>query len=430
MRTNRGYKQLYSYIIKEVLVSFAIAFLFFFVIYFVNYILLMAEKILSKHVPIMDVLELLICYLPQIIALSFPFSALVGSLMAIGRFSSDNEILAFRASGISIFRLFLPVLVLSFVFSFVSFLFNDYFLPIGFIRSSMIYRTLFSRNPGLELEPYSAKTYEDKVIITGNIDDNRIDDVIIIDKTIENKKRLITAKSAVLLENKGQEGVISLELTEVFSHETDLKSGEDYDYAFAEKMVYNILIQNIIGPQAIKPTAREMTSLDVWYSIQDKRKVISERRKTHREKINKELYELSMEIRLAEEKIQNSPHSLSQSERIIEKKMDEIEKERSKDISDQSLRIYLLEFHKKFSHPFSCIFFIIFAFPVGLYARRSGKMMGFGIGVIMSGIYWGMLFVSYRTGYRVDIPPAFVIWLPNIIVLGAGLILFLLRVKR
>lgn len=426
----RSYKQLYSYILKEVLISFTVAFLFFFVIYFVNYILLMAEKILSKHVPFMDVLTLLICYLPQIIALSFPFSALVGSLMAIGRFSSDNEILAFRASGVSVLRLFLPVFILSFIFSSISFLFNDYFLPIGFIRSSMIYRTLFSRNPGLELEPYSAKTYEDKVIITGNVNNNRIDDVIIIDKTINNKKRIITAKNAYLLENKVQEGVISLELKQVFSHETDTSKSGNYDYAYAEEMVYNILVQNIINTGHIKPTAREMTSLDVWYSILEKRKKLNEKRLIQKEKVTKLLHELTMEVELTRTKMNDSPHILTSAEKNIEKRIQDLEKERAKDISDQSLRIHLLEFNKKFSHPFSCVFFIIFAFPVGLFAKRSGKVLGFGIGVLMSGIYWGMLFVSYRTGYRVDLPPALVIWFPNIIVLGAGLFFFFLRFKR
>jgi lipopolysaccharide export system permease protein len=427
----RSYKQLYAYILKEVLISFSVAFLFFFVIYFVNYILLMAEKILSKHVPFMDVLILLICYLPQIIALSFPFSALVGSLMAIGRFSSDNEILAFRASGVSILRLFFPVFVLSFIFSFVSFLFNDYFLPIGFIRSSMIYRTLFSRNPGLELEAYSAKSYEDKVIITGNVNNNQIDDVIIIDRTIDNRKRIITAKNALLLENKDQEGVISLELKDVFSHETDTSNNGNYDYSYAEKMVYNILVQNIIsGSGNIKPTAREMTSLDVWYSILDKRKNLKERRLVQKEKVAKLLHELNMEIELTREKMNDSQHTLPVSEQSIEKRAGELEKEKSKDITDHNLKIYLLEFHKKFSHPFSCVFFIIFAFPVGLFAKRSGKILGFGIGVLMSGLYWGMLFVSYRTGYRVDLPPFLVIWFPNIIVLAAGLFFFFLRFKK
>jgi lipopolysaccharide export system permease protein len=390
----------------------------------------MAEKILAKHVPFIDVLELLVCYLPRIIAFAFPFSALVGSLMAIGRFSSDNEILAFRASGVSIFRLFFPVFILSFIFSFVSFLFNDYFLPIGFIRSSMIYRTLFSRNPALELEPYSAKTYEEKVIITGNMDNNRIDDVIIIDRTVENKKRIITAKNAYLLENKGQEGVISLELQDVFCHETDVNNSNDYDYAFAKEMVYNILVKNIIGPQSLKPSATEMTSLDVWYSIKEKRKKLNQRRKTQADKVQKQLYELAMELQLAREKIKDSPHSLLQSERIIEKKIDDLKKKQSKEIDDRDLRIYLMAFHRKFSQPFSCIFFIIFAFPVGLFAKRSGKVLGFGIGVLMSGFYWGILFVSYRIGYRVDIPPFVAIWLPNIIVLAAGVVFFSLRLKR
>ncbi|MBN2534182.1 MAG: LptF/LptG family permease [Spirochaetales bacterium] len=427
----RSYRQLYTYILKEVLVSFFLAFLFFFVIYFVNYILLMAEKILSKHVPLMDVLTLLICYMPQIVALSFPFSALVGSLMAIGRFSSDNEVLAFRASGVSVLRLFLPVFILSFIFSFISFLFNDYFLPIGFIKSSEIYRTLFSRNPGLELEPYSAKTYEDKVIITGNVKNNQIDDVIIIDKTIDNKKRIITAKNAYLLANKAQEGVISLELNDVFSHETDTGNNGNYDYAYAKEMVYNILVQNIISDGGqIKPSAREMTSLDVWYSILEKRKNLKEKRLAQKEKVEKLLHELTMEIELAREKTYDSPGTLSAAESDIEKRINELSKEREKDISDQSLRIYLLEFHKKFSHPFSCVFFIIFAFPVGLFAKRSGKILGFGIGVLMSGLYWAMLFVSYRTGYRVDFSPFLVIWFPNIIVLAAGLFFFFLRFKR
>jgi lipopolysaccharide export system permease protein len=295
----------------------------------------------------------------------------------------------------------------------------------------MIYKTLFSRNPGLELEPYSAKTYEDKVIITGNVNKNKIDDVIIIDRTIDNKKRIITAKNAYLLENKSQEGVISLELKEVFSHETDTSESDNYNYAYAEEMIYNILIQNIIsGTGQIKPSAREMTSLDVWYSILDKRKNLKKKRLIQKEKIAKLLHELNMEIELTRDKMTDSPHTFSASERTIEKKMQELEKEKAKDISDHQLKIYLLEFHKKFSHPFSCVFFIIFAFPVGLFAKRSGKILGFGIGVLMSGLYWGMLFVSYRTGYRVDLPPFLVIWFPNFIVLAAGLFFFFLRFKR
>jgi len=222
-----------------------------------------------------------------------------------------------------------------------------------------------------------------------------------------------------------------LELQDVFSHETDVKNSGNYDYAYAKEMIYNILVQKIVDTtQTMKPTAREMTSLDVWKSILEKRKGLKQRIQNHNSKIEKQSYEVNMEIELAREKIKDSPHTFSNYEQNIDKKLNELENEKSKDVTDHNLKIYLLEFHKKFSHPFSCIFFIFFAFPVGLFARRSGKVLGFGIGVLMSGIYWGMLFVSYRTGYKVDMSPFLVIWFPNMIVLLTGLFFFYLRFKR
>ncbi|MBQ4332042.1 MAG: hypothetical protein IJC31_09410, partial [Spirochaetaceae bacterium] len=44
---------LITYLIKELLLYFFIAFLFFFMVFFVNQILLMAEDVLKKRVPVM-----------------------------------------------------------------------------------------------------------------------------------------------------------------------------------------------------------------------------------------------------------------------------------------------------------------------------------------------------------------------------------------
>jgi hypothetical protein len=77
-----------------------VCFLFFFAVFFVNQILLMAEDILSSKAQFKDVMLLLIYALPSVIAMSFPFASLVGALMAAGRLSSDNEMLAVMAAGI------------------------------------------------------------------------------------------------------------------------------------------------------------------------------------------------------------------------------------------------------------------------------------------------------------------------------------------
>ena len=117
----KNYLSIYSYIGKEYLLSFIVSFLFFFFIFFVNQMLLLAEDILSKHVPFTDVLLLIIYSLPLIVSLSFPFGSLVGALMTVGRFSSDNEILAFQASGIAKRHIFFPLFIIGIAFSLVSF---------------------------------------------------------------------------------------------------------------------------------------------------------------------------------------------------------------------------------------------------------------------------------------------------------------------
>ncbi|MBN2736358.1 MAG: LptF/LptG family permease [Spirochaetales bacterium] len=425
------YNEVFIYIIKEVLFSIFIAFLFFFFVFFINYIILIAQQILSKNAPLDDVIELMICFLPQIISLSLPFSALVGSLMALGRLSSDNEILAFRASGISLNKIFKPIFVISVFITLLSFFVNDYLLPLGFINSRIIQRRILYKLPTLELEPYRAKTYDDKVIVTGGIVGNLLLDVIIIDKTSDNKKRVINAKTARLLENSEELGVLSLELSEVSIHIADPKDAESYEYSTAKQMTFNILLTQFLqstGP--LNPTPYEMAFVDVLKEVRNKEIKLAERRMSQFERIQFAKYDLAMEIQYASQLGSLSRMMLNQRNSSIQRSYDAYLRETEKKVEDNSLRNYRVELYKKFSHPFSCVVFIIFAFPIGLMARKSGRIIGFGIGVLMSAFYWGMLFVSYRTGARVDFSPFLVIWAPNIIIgfIGAGL--FFMRLKK
>jgi lipopolysaccharide export system permease protein len=425
-----AYRTVYEYVAKEIVFAFFVSFLFFFFMFFINQILLIAEKILSKRVPILDVTLLLIYYLPAIVSLAFPFSALVGTLMALGRLSSDNEILAFRASGISIIRIFFPVIVLSLAFTLVSFVFNDYFLPVGYINSSIIYKRLIYTNPGLELEPFTAKRYEDKVIVTGNIEGNRIDDVIIFDKTSENQKRVITAKTAYLLENTEQTGVISLKLVDVFSHLMDPAKPGEYEYASASQLVYNILIRNIMGDTPVDPGPREMSSVDVWKAITSKQAALDERLRTQSVRLDRMRYELSMNITLAGMAYRADGDQVTRHINNIRQISEQLAQESKVVVEDKNLKVYQMEFFRKFSHPFSCVVFMIFAFPVALMARKSGRLMGFAIGVVVSVLYWGMLFISYRMGPTTDLSTFLIIWFPNFVILIIGMIMYMARIKR
>jgi hypothetical protein len=54
--------------------------------------------------------------------------------------------------------------------SLVSFAINDYFLPLGNLRLSRMYRKILYSNPSIELEPFSVKPYRDAVLITGAVE--------------------------------------------------------------------------------------------------------------------------------------------------------------------------------------------------------------------------------------------------------------------
>jgi lipopolysaccharide export system permease protein len=426
--SRRSYKHIYLYIAKEFIFSFFVAFLFFFFIFFVNQLLLLAEEILSKKVPFTDVFLLILYSLPLIASLSFPFGSLVGALMTVGRFSSDNEILAFRASGIPYRKIFLPFIIISLVFSIVSFELNDYFLPKGTINFNKLFRKLLYQNPEMELEPYSIKYYQDSIIITGNVTDERIEDILIFDETAEKEDRIIMATNAGLREVEEQLGVVSMELDTVFSHIVDPKKREEFEYTRSEKMHYNILLKDI-SLSIRNPGPSEMSSVDVYKIIQKKEEELQEKKRKQQERIEEVRFLLAQEYRAALDTMKASFQSRREHIEDLNEVLEQFEKENEKKIIDRSLQLYRLEFHKKFAVPFACFIFILFAFPVGLYTKRSGRSVGFGIGVLVAVFYWGMLFAGQTLGLRLQYSPILSMWMPNIVIILLGTFFFLLRGK-
>lgn len=425
---NGRFWSLGSYVGREYAFSFLVSFLFFFFIFFVNQLLLLAQDILAKHVSFPDVVLLVIYSLPAIIAISFPFASLVGALMAIGRLSSDNEILAMQASGISHARIFVPLVFLGMAFSIVSFVMNDYFLPLGTINFGKLYTKILYTNPQLELEPYSVKHYQNSVIVTGGVHGKMISDLVIFDSTPEKNQRIIIARDASLKRDNAELGVISLKLDHVFSLSVDAKRRDQFTYAVASQMLYNILLTDI-NVSIHPPTAREMSALDVYRIILRKEAELARLRSEKRARVALADYALRQSYEAAA-LAAGAGKLTAQMLRSLEASYSTWSTERERPVIDRSLSIDRIEFNRKFSVPFACVVFVIFAFPAGLFTHRSGRSVGFGIGLFVSILYWGMLVAGQTLGYRMDYSPALSMWLPNLVILAAGVVLFLVRLRR
>ena len=195
------------YLVRELLLYFSVAFLFFFTIFFVNQILLIAENILRQGAPVWDVVKLMTYSLPFIVAQSSPFATLVGFLMCLGRFMSDNEIIIFRASGFSYAHILTPVLVMGLAISIASFFVNDYLLPLGTIRYNRLRRMILSSNPAVALDSHSVKRLNTATLVTGDVSDTKVSDLVIIDMGSDGKMRIISAGESDL-KSVRKEGVL------------------------------------------------------------------------------------------------------------------------------------------------------------------------------------------------------------------------------
>ena len=409
---------IYKYILSEFLFSFLVAFLFFFFIFFVNQLLLMVEEILSKNVSFKNVSLIILYSLPAIVAFALPFSSLVGGLMSIGRMSSDNEILALQASGISYKRLFIPVIIIGIFLSFLSFVVSDYFLPVSTIKFGRLYREILYSSPELELESYSIKRYQDSIIITGRVDNRIINNLVIIDKTEEKNNRVIFADKAELSSKLDQLGITSLELSNVLSITPILKQRGDYNYFTSTKMIYNILLKNI-SFSIRNLTPREMSSVDVYKSIIQKK-----------EKQQNSIFQNNRYIENLTGNLSSNYYSSATNFSELSSVYNEINRKKQKLFSDRNLQIYKIELHKKFAVPIACLIFLFFSFPISLHSRKSGQSLGFGIGLFVSIFYWSLLFAGQTLGIRMSFSPFISMWFPNLLILSLGIIFMIVRFKR
>ena len=402
----------------------------YFFLFFLNQILVMAEEIFSKKVAFWDVVRLILYSLPIVCAFSFPFGSLVGALKAVGRLSSDNELLAFGSLGVPPRQLVAPLLAIGVLFSLASFGMNDYLMPLGNMRFAELYRRILFSNPALELEPYSVKHYEKSWIVTGAVDGRQIKDILIIDAPSEGNRRIITASQARLDASADRQGSVSLTLDKVFSQLSYPKEGDRFDYTVSDSMVYTILLKNITNATIGGLTPSTMSSADVWKQIVVRRKDQDAAQSQKDEKVGSLSQALVGGLRAAERKLTADAGQAGVQRSSLASLLRDLNTEKNRSVADAALQSYEVELHRKFSMPVACLIFAFFAFPVGLRARRSGRTVGFGVGLFVAIIYWGLLIAGQTFGVRMSLAPALSMWFPDVLVLAAGTILFATGARR
>jgi lipopolysaccharide export system permease protein len=118
-----------------------------------NYIAKNIGQLVGKGLPWTVITEFILLSLPLTVALTVPMAVLIAVLYAFSRLAAENEITALKASGVSVGRVLIPVLIASCGIMILMIAFNDQILP----RSNHRLRTLQSdiarKKPTFALRP-------------------------------------------------------------------------------------------------------------------------------------------------------------------------------------------------------------------------------------------------------------------------------------
>jgi len=363
------------YFFRELFGPFFVGLGFFIFILILNPIIQLIDRLIVKNVPLKEVLLLFLYLIPSTVAIALPMATLIAVLMSYGRMSSDSEVIAMRASGISYLRIFYPAILMSIFISFVGIVFNDTLLPKGNYAFVKLYREIVQRKPLTELNEhtitpvYSRRTK--RFIGIDKIDEknNEMKGIEIYerdDRTGESKT--INAESGKWLEsierrnNKGNLILIMrLQLNNGYIQQPSKDNLNEFSNIPFKKFIINF-------PQRIEYSTKEVS-------------------KGPREKTSSEIMQ---DIKAHYKRSKKRPHKL------------------------------WVEYHKRFSIPFAALAFVLIGLPFSIVSGRSGKSISLGVSIIIIFIYYLFYTFGEGIGRSGKLNEIIALWLVNVLFFLAG----------
>ncbi|MBI5788615.1 MAG: LPS export ABC transporter permease LptF [Candidatus Schekmanbacteria bacterium] len=361
-------KIIHRYIFKELMTPFVLSLAAFTFVILINKIIRLTELIINKGVGFWTAIVLFSYILPAFLVLAIPCTVLIATQVAFGRLSSDQELTAMYAGGISFYQFFPSLLSFSTLACGLSLWLMVYAVPYAnraFNR--MLYQIgsqIVQVGSALEIkERVFLDTFPDMVVYIDKIQGSaeNLEGVLISNYHKTENPQVITAKSGSITSRPDSMKVI-----------INLQNGSIHNY-FTEKRYRKIDFES--------------------YEVQlDLRKMLPE----------------------AENKRQEKEMTLSELRQSIKNG-------RKKRLA---VAPYEVELHKRLSLPFACLLLGLIGAPLGGGNMRSiGKSTGFILSMGIIFIYYLLMRFGEGLGESGAFPVLPAVWLPNLILLVFGIYL-------
>lgn len=354
--------RIHRYIFHEITVPTALALFIFTFVLLMGRILKLTDLVINRGVPLADVGTLFASLLPAFLVITIPLAFLLGVLLGFGRLSADSEVVALKASGISIYGMLAPVLALGLAASLATAALTLYLEPAGnaaFRRQ--VFKIATSRAYiGLQPRVFN-QDFEGLVIYANDIDEqsSRMEGVLISDERVGSVPSLIMAKEGRIITDR-EALTLTLRLENGTIHRRP-ESKEEDAYQIVGFRTYDVNLN--LGRQTVPDDGRP---------------------KKAKEMTTPELLSALKAAPLGEER------------RILE-----------------------VELNQRFLFPLAPLLFALVAVPLGIQSQRSGRGGGFAMGLVVFLVYYILLSFG-ETLAKSGVPTMAALWLPNLLFLAAG----------
>ena len=351
------------YVLKEMLAPFSINIFVFSFIFLMTKMIDITNWIVNYHLSLWAVLAFMLYSMPAFLMFIIPMSVMLAVLLTFLRMSGDNEIIALKSCGLSVYGLLPPVLFFSFIAVLLTIFITLYALPKS--KTALAEMTLKVAASNIDIG-LKERTFNDAfkgiMLYVNKIDlkNKKLIDLFIVDRRRSNMVSTVIAPQGRLVSEP-------------------------------DRHLYHLLLSNgQIHQTSLKDRSANSVSFDTYQLSLGLEKEIADI--GNRQKHRKEM-------------------SVAELRKLI------------KDSPPNSRNYYKgqIILHRRFSIPFACLALGLLAFSLGLLAKTTNRSYGLILCLFFFLLYYVMLTAGYGFAKKGVYPAAIVLWIPNLVMLGIGL---------
>jgi LPS export ABC transporter permease LptG/LPS export ABC transporter permease LptF len=374
---------LFRYVFGEILSPTLLGLGVYMLVFLASFLFELVELAIKKDLPATTVLRLLLTILPRVLVLTIPMAVLLGVLVGIGRLSTDSEVIALRASGISYWRLLAPTLTVAAAgWAVCSYLMLDVEPRANLKRQQLTNEMMYAADVRREIKPRvffeevpGLLLYADEVHRGGDFLER-----VFIYQSEEGGRELLTLARRAQIEYDRRDGVARFLLEDGSTHSTTPADAQGYQVSRFERQMIrkgpdeSFRIRNSLLNRPLAKNFGQQNLKELAASVIKAGSTI-----THEETRNKVIGHI------------------------------------------------LAVMHERFALPVACLVFALLGLPLGIMNRRGGRASGFSLSIGIAILYWLLLSSGTNLVRQGRLSPYIGLWLGNAVLGLAGVVLFVLR---